>query len=113
MSGLLGTAFRLLDLGFFRIGGEEYADDNGSYGLATLEKRHAHIEDRSIVFEYPAKSGQERLVAVADDARAGGGDRPAPTPGRRTRVARLSGGPPVARRLVQRHQQLPQVDHRR
>jgi DNA topoisomerase I len=65
---VLGTAFRLLDLGFFRIGGEEYADDNGSYGLATLEKRHAHIEDRSIVFEYPAKSGQERLIAVADDA---------------------------------------------
>jgi DNA topoisomerase I len=63
----LGTAFRLLDLGFFRIGGEEYADDNGSYGLATLEKRHAHIDGRSIVFEYPAKSGQERLVAVADD----------------------------------------------
>ena len=65
---VLGTAFRLLDLGFFRIGGEEYADDNGSYGLATLEKRHAHIEGRSIVFEYPAKSGQERLIAVADDA---------------------------------------------
>jgi DNA topoisomerase I len=65
---VLGTAFRLLDLGFFRIGGEEYADDNGSYGLATLEKRHAHIEDRSIVFDYPAKSGQERLIAVADDA---------------------------------------------
>ena len=64
----LGTAFRLLDLGFFRIGGEEYAEDNGSYGLATIEKRHAHVEDGSIVFEYPAKSGQERLVAVADDA---------------------------------------------
>ena len=64
----LGAAFRLLDLGFFRIGGEAYAEDNGSYGLATIEKQHVHFENGSIVFEYPAKSGQERLVAVADDA---------------------------------------------
>jgi DNA topoisomerase IB len=64
----LGAAFRLLDLGFFRIGGEAYAEDNGSYGLATIEKQHVHFENGSIVFEYPAKSGQERLVAVADGA---------------------------------------------
>lgn len=64
----LGAAFRLLDLGFFRIGGEAYAEDNGSYGLATIEKQHVHIDNNSIVFEYPAKWGQERLVAVADDA---------------------------------------------
>jgi DNA topoisomerase-1 len=63
----LGAAFRLLDLGLFRIGGEAYAEDNGSYGLATIEKQHVHFENGSIVFEYPAKWGQERLVAVADD----------------------------------------------
>jgi len=62
----LGTAFRLLDLGFFRVGGEQYAEDNGSYGLATVEKRHVHVADDEVVFDYPAKSGQERLVAVAD-----------------------------------------------
>jgi DNA topoisomerase-1 len=62
----LGTAFRLLDLGFFRVGGEQYAEDNGSYGLATVEKRHVRVADDKVVFEYPAKSGQERLVAVAD-----------------------------------------------
>ena len=62
----LATAFRLLELGFFRVGGEEYAESNGSYGLATIEKRHVQIKDDTIVFEYPAKSGQERLVAVAD-----------------------------------------------
>src|SRR5262245_48256905 len=64
----LGAAFRLLDLGLFRIGGEAYADDNGSYGLATIEKQHVHFENGSIVFEYPAKWGQDRLVAVADRA---------------------------------------------
>ncbi len=63
----LATAFRLLDLGLFRIGGEEYAEENDSYGLATIEKRHVRIHDGALVFEYPAKSGQERLVAVTDD----------------------------------------------
>jgi DNA topoisomerase IB len=62
----LATAFRLLELGFFRVGGEEYAEANGSYGLATIEKRHVRISGDTIVFEYPAKSGQERLIAVAD-----------------------------------------------
>jgi DNA topoisomerase IB len=63
----LATAFRLLDLGLFRIGGEEYAEDNESYGLATITKRHVRIDGDALVFEYPAKSGQERLVAVTDD----------------------------------------------
>ncbi len=64
----LGVAFRLLDLGFFRVGGEQYVEDNGSYGLATIEKRHVHIAGDEVVFDYPAKSGRERLVAVADAA---------------------------------------------
>ena len=81
----LATAFRLLDLGFFRIGGESYAEQNGSYGLATIGKEHVRVEGADVVFEYIAKSGQERYVALADEAvraavstlkrRRGGGDR--------------------------------------
>ena len=63
----LGTAFRLLDLGFFRIGGEAYAEANNSYGLATIRKEHVTIEAATVVFDYIAKSGQERYVALADD----------------------------------------------
>ena len=63
----LGTAFRLLDLGFFRIGGEAYAEANNSYGLATIQKEHVTIEDGAVIFNYVAKSGQERYVALADD----------------------------------------------
>ena len=62
----MATAFRLLDLGLFRIGGEHYAEDNGSFGLATIQKRHVTVEGDRVVFEYPAKSGLERHVAVAD-----------------------------------------------
>jgi DNA topoisomerase IB len=65
---VLATAFRLLDLGFFRVGGEAYAESNGSFGLATIQKQHVRVSGNEIVFEYPAKSGQERLVAVADRA---------------------------------------------
>jgi DNA topoisomerase-1 len=63
----LGTAFRLLDLGFFRIGGEAYAESNNSYGLATIHQEHVSIEAGSVIFNYVAKSGQERYVALADD----------------------------------------------
>jgi DNA topoisomerase IB len=63
----LATAFRLLDLGFFRIGGEAYAEANNSYGLATIHKEHVSLEGPNVVFDYVAKSGQERYVALADD----------------------------------------------
>ena len=63
----LACAVRLLDRGFFRVGGEEYADENGSYGLATLEKRHVDLAGNGVlVFDYPAKSGKRRLQAVVD-----------------------------------------------
>ena len=65
---VLATAFRLLDLGFFRVGGEEYAEANGSFGLATIRKEHVRVVGEEIIFEYPAKSGQQRLVGVADEA---------------------------------------------
>jgi len=64
----LATAFRLLELGFFRIGGESYAEENGSYGLATLRKEHVRVaRDGSIQFRYTAKHGIRREVVVRDD----------------------------------------------
>ena len=63
----LACAVRLLDRGFFRVGGEEYADGNGSYGLATLEKRHVELAGGgALVFDYRAKSGKRRVQAVVD-----------------------------------------------
>jgi DNA topoisomerase I len=64
---VLACATRLLDLGFFRIGSEDYAVTNESYGLATMLKRHVTIEDGEVVFDYPAKSGQRRVHSIADD----------------------------------------------
>jgi DNA topoisomerase I len=64
----LAAAFRLLDLGFFRIGGEAYAEQNGSYGLATITRDHVSVEGDLIVFDYVAKSGKERYIAVGEPA---------------------------------------------
>ncbi len=63
----LATAVRLLDLGFFRIGSEEYAETNESYGLATIRREHVHRDGGEIVFDFPAKSNQRRIQAIGDD----------------------------------------------
>jgi len=63
---VLACAARLLDRGFFRIGSESYAEGNGSYGLATIRKEHVRLNDDDVVFDYPSKSGQRRVQAVAD-----------------------------------------------
>jgi DNA topoisomerase-1 len=67
-SCVLAAAVRLLEIGFFRIGSEEYAVENASYGLATMRKEHVTIgEDGLMVFDYPAKSGQRRHQGIADE----------------------------------------------
>ncbi|MFN2595075.1 MAG: DNA topoisomerase IB [Actinomycetota bacterium] len=64
----LACAARLLDRGFFRIGTEGYAEQNQTYGLATIQKRHVQlVEGREIVFDYRAKSGKRRIWSIVDD----------------------------------------------
>src|SRR5205085_1730616 len=63
---VLACAVRLLDLGLFRIGGEEYAEDNGSFGLATVRCDHVCVSGNEVTFAYPAKSGQHREHTVVD-----------------------------------------------
>jgi DNA topoisomerase-1 len=64
---VLACAVRLLERGFFRIGSEEYAEENESYGLATMLKQHVTVQDGGLmVFDYPAKSGRRRYQVVLD-----------------------------------------------
>ena len=64
---VLACAIRLLDRGFFRIGTEDYALDNQTYGLATMQKRHVRLGPRRVlVFDYVGKSGKERVQSVID-----------------------------------------------
>jgi DNA topoisomerase I len=64
---VLAGAVLLLDRGLFRIGSEEYAEENGSYGLATLERRHVRVEPgNTIVFDYVGKTGKHLKQVVVD-----------------------------------------------
>ncbi len=64
---VLAAAVRLIELGFFRPGGEEYAEENGTYGLATILKEHVTVTKGQLVFEYDAKGAKHREQAVAED----------------------------------------------
>ncbi|MPQ96978.1 DNA topoisomerase IB [Modestobacter sp. I12A-02628] len=63
---VLACAVRLLDLGAFRVGSEQYAEDNGTYGLATLRREHVSVRGERVFFHYTAKGGIEREVELLD-----------------------------------------------
>jgi DNA topoisomerase I len=66
---VLAAIVRLLDIGCFRVGGEEYAEEHDTFGVASLHKKHVRSADGSLYFDYPAKDSIERKVCV-DDADA-------------------------------------------
>jgi DNA topoisomerase IB len=68
---VLACAVRLLDRGFFRIGSEDYAEENETYGLATIRKRHVTVNGKTMVFDYEAKGGKRRVQEIEDRAIAG------------------------------------------
>jgi DNA topoisomerase-1 len=63
---VLACAAHLLDIGFFRIGSEGYAEENQTYGLATMLRSHATIRGNSVTFDYPAKGSLRRVQSVVD-----------------------------------------------
>jgi DNA topoisomerase IB len=63
---VLACAVRLLDVGFFRIGSEDYAERNESYGLTTMLREHVTVGEDEIVFDFPAKSAQRRVQEITD-----------------------------------------------
>jgi DNA topoisomerase I len=62
---VLATTVRLMTRAFFRIGGERYAVQNRTFGLATLRKSHLEVAGNDLVFRYTGKSrlDQRRVVA--------------------------------------------------
>jgi DNA topoisomerase IB len=63
---VLAAAIRLIDLGFFRPGGDEYAEENETFGLATIRREHVTCSHGEIIFDYLGKGGQRREQAIAD-----------------------------------------------
>src|SRR5690348_3942183 len=67
---VLAAAVRLLDLGMFRVGSEQYAEDNGTYGLATLRRDHVRVRGERVFFSFPAKGGLERELEITEQPTA-------------------------------------------
>ena len=63
---ILATGVRLLDVGSFRVGGEEYAEEHETFGVATLRIEHVTSRRDELVFEYPAKGSIMRTTTVRD-----------------------------------------------
>ena len=63
---VLALALHLLDLGYFRAGGDQYAEENNSFGIATLLCEHVKLQRQAVEFDYPAKSGVQRSLVIDD-----------------------------------------------
>jgi DNA topoisomerase I len=63
---VLALALQLLDLGYFRAGGEQYAEENNSFGISTLLCAHVSLQRKAVEFDFPAKSGVRRTLLIED-----------------------------------------------
>ncbi len=63
---VIATVVRLLETTFIRVGNEEYAKENSSYGLTTLRNRHVQIEGNTLRFHFRGKSGQMHDISIED-----------------------------------------------
>jgi DNA topoisomerase-1 len=63
---ILATVVRLLETSHIRVGNEEYARQNKSFGLATLRNRHVNVFGSTIRFEFRGKSGVEHALDIND-----------------------------------------------
>jgi len=61
---------KLLDIGYLRVGNEDYAKTNKSFGATTLRDRHADIRGNTLKLRYRAKSGKMRTLAITDGSLA-------------------------------------------
>jgi DNA topoisomerase-1 len=63
---VLATIVQLLEKTLIRIGNEEYARENHSFGLTTMKDRHADVKGSTVIFEFRAKSGVQQCVDLHD-----------------------------------------------
>ena len=63
---VIATVIQLLERSLIRVGNEEYARSNGSYGLTTMEDRHVRVSGATVTFRFRGKSGKLHTVSVDD-----------------------------------------------
>ena len=63
---ILATIVRLLEVSLIRVGNEESARENHTYGLTTMKNRHATVQGQKLQFHFRGKSNKEHVVEVED-----------------------------------------------
>lgn len=63
---VLATIVRLMETTFIRVGNEEYARTNKSYGLTTMRNRHIDISGATVEFSFDGKSGKHHSIRLSD-----------------------------------------------
>jgi DNA topoisomerase-1 len=63
---VLAAMLRIIDLAGLRVGNEIYAEENESYGLSTLSRKHVRVRGETVHFDFPAKSGKQADVTITD-----------------------------------------------
>jgi DNA topoisomerase-1 len=63
---VLATVIALLERTHIRVGNEEYARTNGSYGLTTLQNRHVRVRGQHVRFRFKGKSGVRHEITIED-----------------------------------------------
>lgn len=63
---VLAAVVQLLELSLIRVGNEEYARTNKSFGLTTMQNRHVAVEGPTIRFKFKGKSGVKHLISIRD-----------------------------------------------
>jgi DNA topoisomerase I len=77
------VALRVINLGWFRIGGERYAKESRTYGVTTLAKRHVTVRGERVTFRFAAKGRAQVRTALVDAELAESVRALLVTPGRR------------------------------
>lgn len=63
---VLAAMIRILDKTAMRVGNEEFAEENSTYGLSTLEKRHVKVKGNKITFSFVGKANKEQEIEMED-----------------------------------------------
>jgi DNA topoisomerase I len=67
---VLATVVRLLETTCIRVGNDEYAKENDSFGLTTLRRRHVDVDGSVVEFHFNGKGGKEQRIVLDDDRMA-------------------------------------------
>ena len=63
---VLATIIKLMETTHIRVGNDEYAKENGSYGLTTMRNKHVHVKGPTITFDFKGKSGVHHTIDLSD-----------------------------------------------